>query len=168
MAPITAQRFLTNVKKCLSVTHLSDLPLPFAVINNKLYQNASKDQIFGIIFADGTPMSVSKGYNSKMQRYDWGRTYDLFFRLVEQQESAIKKIVLETVGASPPLTKNFTKQDYQDVFDSLFGPGGFFTAPKPLTPDEVEILGDLFKELLNRSKGISLGGGSSSPFGRFS
>jgi hypothetical protein len=168
MASISAQQFLANVKKCLTVTHLSDLPLPFVVINNKLYQNASKDQIFGILFADGTPMSVSRGFNSKMERYDYGTTHEKFFRMVEQQESAIKKIVLETVGASPPLTKKYTKQDYQDVFDSLFGPGGFFTAPKPLTPDEVEILGDLFKELLNRSKGISLGGGSSSPFGRFS
>jgi hypothetical protein len=158
MSVITNQRFLENVKKCITITHLSDLPMPFVVINNKLYHNASKEQIFGIMFFDGTPLSVSKGYKAKLDRYDFGRTYEAYFRLVEALESSIKQIVLSTAGTSPPLTTTYKKQDYQDVFDSLFGPGGFFTAPKPLTPSEVAVLGDLFKELLNRSKGISLGG----------
>jgi hypothetical protein len=150
--------FLNNVKSSLEGLHLTDIPLPFVVIKNKLYVNASKEQIYGLMGSDGMPLSPEDGTFSN-KRFNTISSAMLveFYDKVERLHSQIKQSVLSIAGASPPLTPSNTAQNYTLVHDSLFGPAGFFKVPNtPLADSSITILSDLFKELVNRSKGVKI------------
>ncbi len=158
MANITDSTFLSNVEKSLSIAHLSDLTLPFLVIGGKLYHNASREQIYGIMYLDGTPLSPEdNNYLDKRFSNLPASAIVEYYEKIERLSLSIKQIVLTKVGISPPLTNNYNVQQYQTLYDSLFGVSGFFaTSSGTLNSTNISILSDLFKELLNGSKGISL------------
>lgn len=158
MAIISDSAFINNVKACLSKLHLTDIPMPFAVINNRLYLNATKEQIYGIMSSSGDPLSPEDtGFSGK--RFN-GVTSDMvveFYDKVERLKDTIKQNVLSTVGSSPPITPAASASAYTALHDSLFGPSGFFLVPNtPLNAASTAVLSDLFKELLNMSKGVKL------------
>ena len=158
MAIISDTSFIKNVEKSLTIAHLTDLPLPFLVINNRLYHNASREQIYGIMYLDGTPLSVEDS-NSNTKRFEGTPASAIveYYEKIERLKSTIKSTTLSVAGVSPPLTSSYTSQEYQTAYNALFGTAGFFASPgTPLNATNIAILGDLFKELLNRSKGISL------------
>lgn len=158
MASISDPIFLNNVEKSLTIAHLSDLPLPFLIIDDRLYHNASREQIYGIMYLDGTPLSLSdKNYSNKRFRDLPASAIIEYYEKIERLNLSIKEIVLNTVGVSAPLTKNYNQQDYQTLHNSLFGTSGFFaTSNGILNSSNISILSDLFKELLNASKGVKI------------
>jgi hypothetical protein len=95
MSVITNQRFLANVRKSLETSKETRLSPPFVVKDGRLYVDASKDQIHGIIFKDGTPFSPEdSGYFAPLRpsAFDF---YAEFFSKVKQLRSSIKEIVIE-------------------------------------------------------------------------
>ena len=154
MRVISDATFLQNVRKCLTITHLSDMPMPLVVIKGRLYTSITDEQIYGIMRLDGTPLSVEdRNFKSKKTNIiDSFGFNDKVARLHRQ----VKAIVLEIAGESPSSSTNYTAQEYKDLLDSLFGPGGFFLSPKPLTPTDAAMLRDLFKDVINRTKGTQI------------
>ena len=151
---ISDTAFLNNVRKCLTITHLSDMPMPIIVIKGRLYTNATDEQIYGIMRLDGTPLSAQDA-RFKTKRSNIIDAYGFYDKVVRLQQQ-VKAIVLEVAGESPSSSTTYTTQEYKDLLDTLFGPGGFFLTPKPLLPKDIAMLKDLFEDLINRSKGTKL------------
>ena len=106
MSNITDSEFINNVEKSLTIAKLTDLPIPFLIINNRLYCNASREQIYGIMILDGTPLSVDDD-RSKTKRLEGieASTIVNFYEKTEKLNSKIKEIVTRTIDIPPILSK---------------------------------------------------------------